>query len=214
MNTMENTQLPVNEAQNTTQPSKRRMRIVIVLFFVLLAVIIFLLPAYFYFTKKQSTPTPNKFVTRVYRDKGNFFTIQIPKDWKTSEAMAQGTTGIGTNQQSTQNIEEEQLTWENGTGIAIQIYEGTPSCPLNQPLTTTLAGFPASYDSNYNTWTVPTTKALITITISYPGSGIQHNMVQNAQTLPQSLDGERDKAVVTNVLKTLAFTELTPFRCQ
>src|SRR5258708_10094428 len=187
-----------NEGINTTENkefgfSKKKLLIFSLLFVILIgsicAVIIML--------SKRQTAAPI-ITSNTYNDKGKYFTLQIPRSWNTTENIAQGTTGIGTPQEATQNIEEVQLGDTSGTVIAIQVYEVAPTCPFNQPLTTSFASLPASFDDNVNTWTIPTTKALIMVTISYPGSNTHyHNLQQSIPTpVPSSIAEQNRKHVM------------------
>jgi hypothetical protein len=139
---MEYTTLPIEETQNTNQNSKWKIWIIIILLIVIVLGAIFIL--YSYTTNKTKTVSV-PIASHTYKDKGGYFSIQIPDNWQTSEDIAQGTTGIGTNHQSTQNIEETQMVTGDNTGIDIQVYEGTPACPITQSNSTSLSGLPASY---------------------------------------------------------------------
>jgi hypothetical protein len=206
---MEYTTLPVEETQYTNQNSKKKIWIIIVLLFVIVLGGIFILLTFMLNKPTVSMPI----ASHTYKDKGGYFTLQIPDNWQTSEDVAQGTTGIGTSHQSTQNIEETQMVLGDNTGIDIQVYEGTPVCPFTQPFSTTLSGLPSSYDNTYDTWTIPTNKALLTVTISYPGSGVQHNMLQSLPTPIPALKVAQDKQIVMTVLRTLIFINLFTFKC-
>lgn len=207
---MEYTNLPIEDTQNINQRSKKKIWIIIALVFVILIGCIFIVMTY---TGTKPAKVSAPIATHIYRDKGGYFSIQIPDNWQTSEDTAQGTTGIGTDHQSTQNIEETQMVLGDNTGIDIQVYEGTPVCPINQPSSTTLSGLPASFDNTYDTWTIPTNKALLTVTVMYPGSGVQHNMLQSLPTPIPSTKVALDKQVVMSVLRTLIFINLFSFKC-
>lgn len=191
------------------QFSKRKLLIslALIIFLVLGAIFVLLRQT----PTQQQKPLPNQ---TTYTDQGKFFSIQIPRSWTTSADVAQGETGIGTDHMTTQNIEETQLGTNDGFGVAIQAYEGTPACPLSQPLTTTLAGLPASYDPLLNAWTIPTTKALIIVTIAYPGSNeIHHGLMQDIPTPVPAVVTEQNRKSIMNILNTLNLTNLVPFKC-
>jgi hypothetical protein len=120
-----------------------------------------------------------------------------------------------TPQQTTHTTEETHIIESPDSGIAMQVYEGTPVCPIDKPLTTTFNGFPASYDDRSSTWTIPTTKALITVTIFYPGSNTIHHMLhQSSSPVSTSAESEQNKKMLFNTLKTIKLTNNSPFTCR
>jgi hypothetical protein len=198
-------------AQTNTQLSKKKVVISFFLIIILLIAIavILLMPH----PSKQST-TPTNTAVQTYRDKDGYFNIQVPNDWTVSEDTAQGTTGIGTSLQATQNIEETQLVGASETGINILVYEGVPTCPFEQPLNTQFAGFPAAYDPVTTTWTIPTNKALVAPSIYYPGNSLIHD--DSLRTIPTPIPAsviQQDEIIVKEALKTLKLTNLVPFNC-
>jgi hypothetical protein len=203
-----------NQGINTTPAPERKIQVSKRTLLVAIAFIIILLGIIFTIVELKPNQPKQNIVYRTYNDKGKYFSIQIPQNWTTSQDVAQGTIGVGTPQEATQNIEEAQLSDTFGTGIQIQVYEGTPTCPLDQKLNMKLAGFPAAYEDSSGTWTIPTTKALITITVTYPGSNaIHHVLLQNAPTPVPSAVAEKNKNVMGEILKTLKLSNLVPFSC-
>lgn len=203
--------IPVEDTQNSGIRSKKKIWIIFILLLIIVIVCIFTIMTYT--SNKPSGKATTPVATHTYRDKGGYFSIQIPDNWQTSEDMAQGTTGVGTAHQTTQNIEETQMVLGDNTGIDIQVYEGAPACPINQPISTSLSGLPASYDNTFDTWTIPTNKALLTVTVTYPGSGVQHTMLQSIPTPIPATKVALDKQVVMSVLRTLIFINLFTFKC-
>jgi len=210
---LNNTNLIENETPINTPKRLRWVLLVIMC----VGIVVILLIIKLYLSKSSSIHTSvHKSVTNnEYHDRGNYFHIQIPKNWQTSEDIAQSTTGLHTSKQATHNIEETQLELGHDTGIAINVYEGTSPCPLSQPLTTTIAGLPASYDPILDQWTIPTTQATITVTISYPGgsnSMIQPGFSQEVTIPPPSVVAQNKKNIM-EILKTLKLANLVPLKC-
>lgn len=164
--------------------------------------------------KFAAKPTPSV-GKKVYTDPLYDFKITIPGNWVTQQGQGTGITGQHTAHPVTQQVEVSQLYIPPEEGITIQVYTGVPTCPLETTLTTTLAGFPASYDSTMQTWTIPTTKATLVISLSYPGGRMFRLPPSQAGATPiPSVVAQQNEAYVMNVLKTLKLTNLTPFSCQ
>jgi len=142
------------------------------------------------------------------------FSVAIPKNWQVSRSMQQGTTGLNTTHPVVHQTEITQFYIPGQTGITVQVDHGHPNCPLSQPLTTSFANLPASYDPAMNAWTIPTATAIITVSISYPGVG-QFNppMMHTAPTkVPQAKVANYQKTL-NSVIKTFTFSNLKPFHC-
>lgn len=149
---------------------------------------------------------------KIYIDSLHYVKVTVPHSWNTEQEEASNSMGVNTSHPVVQQIEISQLYNSQDEGITVQVYKGTPICPLNQPLSTTFAGFPASFNSILNTWTVPTTAATITVTISYPGSGMDittHYVSNNSVTASQ-----QDQAYVMGVLKSMKLTNLHTYNCK
>src|SRR5258708_8604996 len=140
--------------------SRKNKWLIIFIIVVILCIIVFS----FSLTTKRNTPV----TTKTYTDSLHAFTITVPKHWITEQEAGNNTTGENTSNPVTQQIEISQLYVPPEEGVTIQVYEDKPSCPLNYSPTTTFAGFPASYDPNMQTWTIPTTKPTLTLSILYP----------------------------------------------
>ncbi len=156
--------------------------------------------------------TDNAEPMKTYTDSLHYVKLRVPTKWTAEQEVATNTTGLNTPNPVTQQVEISQLYVPKTEGITIQVYNGTPTCPLDQPLTTKLAGFPAAHDDTFNTWTIPANKATVTVSITYPGSVI-HVAPENAPTAPEPSVVELYKSDVMDVLNTMELNNLTPFSC-
>ena len=183
--------------------------------------VVFFIPAILFLNTKKPEPVVKSKPTppvgeKIYTDTLHVFKITIPGNWTTTQSEGTNTTGLNTAHPVTQQIEITQLYIPPEEGITIQVYKGVPTCPLavNTP-TTTLADFPAFYDPIRQIWTIPTTKATLMISISYPGSKMFHLPPSQTRATPvPSIVAQQNEAYVMKVLKTMKLTNLTPFSCQ
>lgn len=152
--------------------------------------------------------------TRLYEDTGKYFSIRAPINWSVNENTAVNTTGLNTNLPKSQNVEIITFSVPARMGITIQIYQGAPSCPLTEKLTSSLAGLPASYSETLHRWIIPTADAVIAASIAYPGSGGYYGFANKSrfQNFPQSV-AEADKKLVESVLTSLKINNPQPFTC-
>lgn len=197
----------ISSVLNNTNPSitgKKRIGFIFCGFACLLVVCILViygvLMAYI-----DSTP-------KIYIDSLHYFKVTVPHSWNTEQEKASNLTGENTAHPVVQQIEISQLYNSQDEGITVQVYRGTPLCPLGQPLTTTFAGYPSAFNSLINTWTIPTTAALITITITYPGSGMDITTHYVSNTSASA--SKQDQEYVMGVLKSMQLTNLKTFTCQ
>lgn len=187
-----------------------KLLILLVILFIILGGGVYILSTHF--INPEAGQTPQSFIT--YNDPWGYFSMKIPNSWTTSRDIAEGTVGLGTANQQTQDIEENQLAQSYGTGVEIQIYLGAPACPLSPPPTATFAGLPASYDPLLNAWTISVTKATIVITVAFPDSGaVEHGGPIPLTPVPQN-QVQQDKLQIAEALKTLKLAPLTPMKCE
>ena len=170
-------------------------------------ILILIALVYFFFTFLYPQIT-----SKTYTDSLHYFSITVPKEWSTDQEEGNNTTGLNTTHPVTQKIEITQLSVSSQEGIAVQVDEGAPVCPIQKP-NTMFAGFPAYYDSFIKSWTIPTTKATIVVSISYPGSTLKQfpSASTTAPSQTEIIKGQND---VMGILKTLKLTNLKPFSCR
>lgn len=215
----ENTQPEVIQKPPLLNKNKKLLVIIIVVILILIPVLSLLILQTHHNPKNvQSHATITsikvKSVSNLQSDNWHVFTIDIPKNWQVSTSMQQGATGLNTKHPVIHQIEITQYYIPGQTGITVQVEQGQPVCPFTNPLTTTLAGLPASYNSLMNSWIIPTTNATINVSISYPGTeGFNPPMINAAPSkIPQSVVNQYQETV-NNILKTFKINALKPFHC-
>ena len=204
--------------QNTSEESRKGNSKILPILGVCIVVllIVFFIGRNIKSTQKQSeqptvTPVPQM---KTYKDSSNYFSITAPDNWTSTKRVATSTTGLKTTHPVTTQIEITQIYVPADMGVTVQVYKTPPTCPLVQKPTTTLAGLPASYNDAIHTWTIPTTTALVSVSIAYPGSGGFHGPARQVQptAVPQSVV-DADKKLLEQILTTLKLNNLQPFSC-
>jgi len=153
--------------------------------------------------------------TKSYSDSLHYVSLNIPQDWDIDQEQGSNTTGLNTDHPVSQKIEISQLSNSSQEGITIQVQDGTPACPLAPHMNSMLVGFPASYDPNFGTWTIPTTKATVIVSVAYPGSNFARANPFATQVTPvPPAIAEKNRNEIIGILKTLKLNNLTPYSCK
>ena len=159
---------------------------------------------------EQNSPV----VLKTYSDPGKVFAVSVPSTWNITPSTATSTTGLNTAHPVKQTRQITQFTKPAEMGFTVQVMSGQPSCPLQEKLTTTVAGLPASYDPGTSTYTIPTTTATVLVSLAYPGTNSFHGPLQTTRPTPiPQATVAADKQFVFSLLKTLTFPTLKPFSC-
>jgi hypothetical protein len=219
MNSMKTTSesLPGSAKLSSTKQLFEKMKkkwVLIAVIAVALLIIIRLIVAGSTSTQPASSNSSTSNAYQVFSDNKKYFYIKVPSTWTTTQTVATETTGLHTANPKTQDIEISQLYLPDQLGVTVQVYEGTPDCPLSSPINSTLAGYPASYNQAAHRWIVPTTVGNVVLSIAYPGSGGFHEPAWTVSPtpVPQELTTE-DQLLLKNILSTFTPINLVPFNC-
>jgi hypothetical protein len=159
---------------------------------------------------KQNPPM----VMKTYTDPAKVFSVSVPSTWSTTPSTATSTTGLKTAHPVTQTMQITQFTKPAEMGLTVQVLSGKPTCPLQEKLTTTVAGLPAAFNPAISTYTIPTQTATILVSFAYPGTNSFHGPLQASQPTPfPQATVAADKQLVFAMLKTLTFPNLKSFSC-
>lgn len=182
-----------------------------ILLLILLLLIVFIYGIFFYMQHRQN---PAIATTKNYTDPANNFSVTIPGDWHTTTGQATQTTGLHTQNPVTIPIEVTQLYSNQGVGVTLQVYRQTPSCLDQEKTSTTLDGFPASYNDSRQEWTIFTATNILVIHSYYPGKGIFHQRFGLIPTtVPAKIVASYQKTIAS-VVASLRFENLQPLNCK
>lgn len=152
--------------------------------------------------------------TKIYRDPGNYFSIDIPSNWVTDDVVAQETHNIGKADETTTDIETVSMSSENKMGLNIQVYEKIPTCENAPKPNSTIANLPAYHDQLQNSWLISTTESTVVISYYYPGSGIYHSRIKNATTPVPQAEKDKSQNIINSIISTFKLQSAQPLQCE